>query len=51
VHHYKILNYYFYHYEYIVYIIIYIKILLMICVTMYSCMSEEIRIPIFMLFT
>jgi len=41
MHQYKILNYYFYHY-----VIIYIKIIPLICVTMYSCMIEQIRISI-----
>jgi hypothetical protein len=31
-------------------LIFYIKILLMMCVTMYSCMRKDIRIPIFILF-
>ena len=46
MHQYKILNYYFYHYQYIIYVIVYIKILPTIRVTMYWYMMEEIRIPI-----
>ena len=46
MHQYKILNYYFYHYQYIIYVIVYIKILPTIHVTIYWYMMEEIRIPI-----
>jgi hypothetical protein len=46
VHQFKIIYLYLYYYLYIIYIVIYIKTLRTIYVTIYSCMMEEIRIPI-----